>query len=270
MKGLTVLLLITVLLTDPVKIGKINALKEEARKAYAAGDFKSAIDKYRFLVDSLHVTEDEVRLNLAHALFQAEDSVAATSTYQSVTGSAKADIRSKAHQQLGVLNNRQGKPEEALQHFKESIKANPANQEARYNYELLKKKLEEEKKKQQQQQQKDQNQQQDQQEKNREQQEKKDQQQKQHQPKEQQGEDQQQKEKPDDQQQKEQRQENNPEKKTEEQKPSPSTAEKLEQMNMSEEKAKMILEAMKNQEMQYLQQNKRKPTKPKDKGKPDW
>jgi hypothetical protein len=41
-------------------------------------------------------------------------------------------------------------------------------------------------------------------------------------------------------------------------------------MKMSEEKAKMILEAMKNQEIQYLQQNKRKATKPRDTGKPDW
>jgi len=41
-------------------------------------------------------------------------------------------------------------------------------------------------------------------------------------------------------------------------------------MKLSEEKAKMILEAMKNQEKQYLQQNKRKANKPQDKGKPDW
>jgi hypothetical protein len=32
----------------------------------------------------------------------------------------------------------------------------------------------------------------------------------------------------------------------------------------------MLLEAMKNQEIQYLQQTKRKATKPKEKGKPDW
>jgi hypothetical protein len=50
----------------------------------------------------------------------------------------------------------------------------------------------------------------------------------------------------------------------------PEVSEKLQQMKISEEKAKMILEAMKNQEAQYLQQNKRKATKPKDKGKPDW
>jgi Ca-activated chloride channel family protein len=46
--------------------------------------------------------------------------------------------------------------------------------------------------------------------------------------------------------------------------------EKLEQMKISEDKAKMILEAMRNQEKQYLQQQKRKATKSRDRGKPDW
>nr|MCU0390231.1 hypothetical protein [Thermoflexibacter sp.] len=45
---------------------------------------------------------------------------------------------------------------------------------------------------------------------------------------------------------------------------------RLQQMNLTEEQAKMILDAMKNNEVQYLQQNKKKPTKKTDKGKPDW
>ena len=49
-----------------------------------------------------------------------------------------------------------------------------------------------------------------------------------------------------------------------------STLKKLQEMNMSEEKARMILEAMKNSEMQYLQQVKRRPTKPRDSNRPDW
>ena len=52
--------------------------------------------------------------------------------------------------------------------------------------------------------------------------------------------------------------------------PAPSPSDKLKEMNISEEKAKMILEAMKNNEVQYIQQNKRKATKKKDNGKPDW
>jgi hypothetical protein len=50
----------------------------------------------------------------------------------------------------------------------------------------------------------------------------------------------------------------------------PQLSQKLQQMKMSEDKAKMILEAMKNQEIQYLQQNKRKATKPRESNKPDW
>jgi len=52
--------------------------------------------------------------------------------------------------------------------------------------------------------------------------------------------------------------------------PTPSPSDKLKEMNISEEKAQMILEAMKNNEIQYIQQNKRKASKKKDSDKPDW
>ncbi len=41
-------------------------------------------------------------------------------------------------------------------------------------------------------------------------------------------------------------------------------------MNFTEEKAKMILEAMKNNEIQYIQQNRRKVKENANYGKPDW
>ena len=65
-----------------------------------------------------------------------------------MTASPTSHIRSKAQQQLGILHHRQGKLEEALANFKEAIKADNSNVDAKYNYELLKKKLDEEKKKQ--------------------------------------------------------------------------------------------------------------------------
>ena len=46
--------------------------------------------------------------------------------------------------------------------------------------------------------------------------------------------------------------------------------EKLKEINISKEKAEMILEALKNNEIQYLQQLKRKTSKKVDKSKPDW
>jgi hypothetical protein len=282
---LTILILLNI--TDPGKISEINRAKSEAKEAYQKGDFITAIEKYRFLVDSLQVREDEVQLNLANAYFQANDTTNSFQNYQPLTQSSNSKIKSVAHQQLGVLANRQGKAEEALASFKQALKADPTNGDARYNYEMIKKKLEEQKKKEDEQkkqdpnkqdkneqQQKDKNQDQnkeenkekkDQQDKeNKEQKDKQDQQKQDQQNKQ----DQESKEKKD-QQQKEQQEK---EQKNEEEKKDipPSVSEKLKQMEMSEEKAKMILEAMKNQEIQYLQQNKRKATKPKDKGKPDW
>lgn len=52
--------------------------------------------------------------------------------------------------------------------------------------------------------------------------------------------------------------------------PPQSRSEKLEELNLTEEKARMILEAMKNNEIQYIQQNKRQATKKPDSNKPDW
>ncbi|MCW5912378.1 MAG: hypothetical protein KIT62_15020 [Cyclobacteriaceae bacterium] len=271
MKSFGYLVIVLALVIDPGKIGRVNSLKSQAKDAYLKGDFKTAISKYRTLVDSLGVTEDEVRLNLANAYFESKDTANTAMSYQPLTQSHNAKIRSVAHQQLGVLSNRENKYEEALASFKQALKADPANEDARYNYEMVKKKLEEQKKKEQEQKKNDPNQK----EENKDQQDKnKDQQKDQKDQKDQQKQDQQNKEQQDQQkkeEQKQQEQQQSEEKKEQDKKETPqSVKEKLKQMEMSEEKAQMILEAMKNQEIQYLQQNKRKATKPKDRSKPDW
>ena len=272
-----------ILFTDLDKIGKINSLKSEAKKAYLGGDYKMAVDKYKYLIDSLGVKEDEVLLNLANSYFQLQDTTNISIAYQPLTQSSNSKIKSVANQQLGIAANRQEKFEEALNYFKQALKADPTNEDARFNYEIVKKKIEEQRKQDQQQKKEDQkkdenkdekkdqqdkenkDQKQDQKDKqNKEQQEKekKEQEQKEKQSKEQQEKDKKEKE----QKEQEQKDEQNKDKKD----IPPSVSEKLKEMQMSEEKAKMILEAMKNQEVQYLQQNKRKATKPRDKGKPDW
>ncbi|MDH5610039.1 MAG: hypothetical protein OEY56_11225 [Cyclobacteriaceae bacterium] len=70
--------------------------------------------------------------------------------------------------------------------------------------------------------------------------------------------------------QEQQEQQDGEEKKEENQNEDMNTRQKLEEMNISEEKAEMILEAMKNSEIQYLQQQKRKAGKRPQSGKPDW
>lgn len=285
MKTVYLFLIGSLLLIDPGKISKINSAKEEAKKAYLSGDFKTAVKKYAYLIDSLGVSEDEVRANLANAYFQLNDTTHAQNTYQQLTQSPNKRISSVANQQLGVMANNQEKLEDALNYFKQALKAAPENNEARYNYEVVKKKLEDRKKQDEKNKvQKDQDKKDDQkkdqkdQKKDQKEQDKKDQQKKEQEKKEQEKKDQEkkdqekkdQKEKSKEEKEKEQQEkEDEQKKKDEKDKPTPSNN-KPKEMNISEEKAKMILEAMKNQEVQYLQQNKRKATKPKGKGKPDW
>jgi len=275
MKVFLIFVLGLLLSIDPKKVSKINSLKSEAKKAFLAGDFKTAIEKYKYLKDSLGVNEEEVGMNLANSYFRTNDTTGAFSNYQPLSLSNDAKIKSWANQQMGVMANRQGKFEEALNYFKQAIKAEPENEQARFNYEMVKKKLEEQKK-QEQQQNKDQNKdnkdKKDDQKKDNKDQQNKD---KQDQKKDQQNKDKKDKEQKDKEQKEKEQQQKEQEKKDQQNKddknkPDPSLSEKLKDMKISEEKAKMILEAMKNQEVQYLQQNRRKATKPRDRGKPDW
>jgi len=259
------------LLTDPGDIGKINAAKSEAKKAYLAGDFKTAAARYRYLVDSVGVVEDEVYMNLANSYFSLNDTTQAIGSYQRLTQSADNKLRSRAHQQIGVLNNREGRFEEALASLKLALKADPTNNDARFNYEMIRKKLEEEKKKKEQQDQNKDNKDKNEEKKDEQDKDSKDEQNKDK--KDQKNTDEQKEQEKKDQEQKDKEQQEKEQKEQQEKDSKelpPSVKDKLKEMNMSEEKAKMILEAMKAQEIQYLQQNKRKGSKPKDKSKPDW
>ncbi|MCH7513924.1 MAG: tetratricopeptide repeat protein [Bacteroidetes bacterium] len=280
MKLILVFFLVLTPLSELNKIAKINAHKKEAKEAYLAEDFEKAAFHYRFLVDSLGVSEGEVLLNLANSLYKIQDTTSAKKIYHEIlSNNSSREIKSIVYQQLGAIDFNLKKYKEALNYYKNAVKQNPENGDVRYNYELLKKLLEEQENTNQEQQQDQQNQEnkddqnQDQQNKdqqNQEQQNKENQEQQenqQQQGEQQEGEEQQQDEgEKQEQEESEEGEENdeNPEDKQ------PTTAEKLEEMNISEEKARMILEAMKNKEIQYIQQNKRKAKKPKKSGKPDW
>jgi len=262
---------------DIGKIAKINRLKEEAEIAYKSGQYNVAINRYKQLVD-MGVDEEPVLLNLAHAYFMNKDTTA-INAYSKLMLSKDNHIKSVAYQQMGVIRANSKKYEEALKLFKESLKANPNNEEARHNYELTKKLLEQQRQQQQQDKQNQQNKDKQQQDKEQQQ---KEQQQQQQQKKEQdeKGEqkdkaDKQEKDGKDDKadgkkEQGEKDDQSEKKGKEEEKEAMEKRAQRLQQINLTEEQAKMILDAMKNNEVQYLQQNKKKPTKKTNKNKPDW
>jgi hypothetical protein len=141
-----IFLMLAFLLTDPIKISKINRAKANAKDAFQAGDYQKAASIYTYLIDSLGVQEDEVLLNRAHAYYLQKDTAHAQSDYQALAQSSKNSIASKADLHLGLIANQNKKSEQALNLFKQAIKSDPTNAEARYNYEMLKKKLDAKKK----------------------------------------------------------------------------------------------------------------------------
>lgn len=278
MKSIGLLLFTLVTLVGGLNdIATINRLKQEAEAALQQKEYQQAANYYSQLVDSLSVDDEAIRLNLAHALLMAGDTATAQRNYGLLTSSKDRSLRSVAYQQIGVVASNQKKYKEALAVFKESLKANPANEEARYDYELVKKLLEQQQNQEEQQQGKDQNEQQEDQKKDQQQegeQQEQEQNQEGEQSEEQEGQQQEQQsgeqESPEPNEQDAQEGEQSEGEKNEEEQPASPTAEKLKEMNISEEKARMILEAMRNNEMQYIQQNRRKPQKPRDRTKPDW
>ena len=203
--------------------------------------------------------------------------------YLANKGQDKA-IASSAFNQKGIIaykrsevakaEEKKGLTEQALNDFKNSLRKNPTNESARYNYELLKKLIrEQEQQEQDNEDNKDEKEKQDEEKKDQEQKDKQDQQEKDEEQKDQEKKDQEQQENKDQQNKEEQEkkeEQDSDQEKPEEQDPLEKLKEKLEEMNISPEKAQMILEAMKNSEVQYVQQNKRKATKKKDSSKPDW
>jgi len=260
---------------DIGKIAKINQLKEEAEIAYKSGQYNVAINRYKQLVD-MGVDEEPVLLNLAHAYFMNKDTTA-INAYSKLMLSKDNHIKSVAYQQMGVIRANSKKYEEALKLFKESLKANPNNEEARHNYELTKKLLEQQRQQQQQDKQNQQNKDKQQQDKEQQQKEQQQQQKKEQDEKGEQKDkaDKQEKDGKDDKadgkkEQGEKDDQSEKKGKEEEKEAMEKRAQRLQQINLTEEQAKMILDAMKNNEVQYLQQNKKKPTKKTNKNKPDW
>lgn len=143
MRLIVLLLLINMLGTDVSKIAHVNRIKRNAEEAYKNEDYETAISSFRILTDSLGINEDPIILNLANAYFKQKDTTNAAQYYSKVLSSDDAHLRSLAYQQMGVINKQQNKLKDALSDFKASLKSNPANEDARYNYEILKKIIDE-------------------------------------------------------------------------------------------------------------------------------
>ena len=123
------------------KVARINAFSAEAAEAYESHNYLQAIAAYEYLLDSLHLQDDKMQLNLAHAYFRSGDFQNAQTRYEALTRHPNNLLRSMACQQLGTLYARRQKWGPALDFYRQALVTNPNNEQARHNYELVKKYL---------------------------------------------------------------------------------------------------------------------------------
>ena len=271
------------------RISRTNQLKTEAEVAFKNRQYAKAADAWTRVLTESKEPDPAVRLNLAHAYHLQGQTLKAAREYQQVVRTAPPEMRSVAQQQLGNQLAKAGDYESALELYKEALKSNPRNQQARYNYELLLKQMQDEEQQEQPSPEEQQN------EENQNQQQESEQQNETDQPEPQPGggnntDGQNGQQESENGRQQEINRGENPGDETGENnsgeevvdKPEPKSGEagsmpgqatttsKLQQINMSEERAKMLLNAIRDAEQQYLQQLPRRQRSRPQKDKPDW
>ena len=270
------------------KIYTTNQAKKRAEKNYATHSYKKSASYLHTLIDSLQIKDDNAIIDLAHTYYQIRDNKKAENYYSKSANSSNPKIKSIASHQLGILAYNEKQNEKALAYFKSALQADPTNEKARYNYELLKKENE-------------QNKSEKKEDKNKEQENKDNSNNKDKNKKEQnqsskndQGKNKKEdqnnaasKEKKDKKQDKEKQEEsaknnkqedkkdkqNNTENKSEKEnneKEKKELSKQLQQLNLTEEKATSILDAMKNNETQYLQQKRKQMKESAPDNRPTW
>ncbi len=245
---LLIKIILSIILSN--RIDKINSLTKSAEESFRKENYNESIINYRLLIDSFNYSNEKLYLNLAHSHLLSKDTLNAIENYNYASLTDNMKIKSIALQQLGNINVKKNKLEEALNFYKESIIADNTNNDSKFNFELVKKKIDNQKENKEENSQK-----QNSKDKNKD--------------KSSENKKNDEKGKEDEKNQNENKEQNNSndqnQKNSEE-----SLEDKLKKINMSKKKAEMILNALNNNEFQYIQQLKRKSNKKSNKNKPDW
>lgn len=116
-----------------------NKRKLDAQRFYTHQQYLKAAEQYRQITYSSIFSEPGARLNMAHAYFLAKKYTLAMPQYQLLTRVEDKSIASTAYQQLALIQVNQKDTATALTSLKEALQIEPSNEEARYNFILLKK-----------------------------------------------------------------------------------------------------------------------------------
>ena len=121
------------------KVYLINRAKEKAELAYWKKNYPEAAKSYELVVGSSVLTEPAARMNLAHCYFQMKQYQKAAAIYSRLANNSAPQLASTACNQLGVLYCLGADSASALRYFTKSLLNNDNNQQARFNFEFVKK-----------------------------------------------------------------------------------------------------------------------------------
>jgi len=212
---------------------------EEANKLFAEEKYDEANNKYR---DALLYSPESpiINFNIGDVQYKKRNYEEAIKSYEKSLSTDDVLLQSRSYYNMGNTLYKMGKLPESILAYKQALKYNPDDEDAKYNLEYVRAKLKDEAQKQPQQDQQQQQQRQEQQKQDQKQQQNNDRQ------------DQQQQE----QEEQEQNQQNQEDQNEQEQQQEQQQA--VEQKEISKEDAERILEALQNEEKEFLEKQKKK------------
>ncbi|MFB9864803.1 hypothetical protein EFA69_14495 [Rufibacter immobilis] len=124
------------------RIARRNLYVQQAQEAYARKQYQQAAVLY----ERVRQAEDEtpahsVLLNLAHSYFHLHEYSRASPLYRALLDTKDRGLLSIVTTQLSVIEAEEGNFTKAIAFSKQALKADETNKAARYNYELLQKYL---------------------------------------------------------------------------------------------------------------------------------
>ena len=119
------------------QISQQNLALKEAETAYHSANYSLAVQRYRFLIANAKKIDPLARLNLGHSLFKLKHYQQARQEYERVVAVVSPEYATAAITQLGVIACIERDSTKALIYFREAMLVNPADEIARFNYELV-------------------------------------------------------------------------------------------------------------------------------------
>jgi len=114
--------------------------QDKGQKLYQEGKFDEARAYYENILLNRE-KDDAARFGLGVSAYQQKDLETASQVFNDVMITNDKSLQSKALYNIGTLFNEQKKVEESLAFFKKAIESDPLNEDAKFNYELLKRHL---------------------------------------------------------------------------------------------------------------------------------